>query len=153
MAETLAGIAYELSLDGLAQQERVLHELRARSGTLLAAASLVASFLGGRTLDRVGLDPLNVAAGTAFLILIAGTMYVLAPKTELEFALGGSSVYPYFELRQIPPEQAQVAISEWIDNVRNGNQEAIDRLVTCFRASYAALLVEACLWSLSLAIH
>src|SRR5205823_2742195 len=96
MANGLADLGFDLSLRGLGQQERVLEELRVRSGTLLAAASLVASFLGGRALDAAGLDLLNVTAGLAFLLTIAGTIYVLAPRETLEFAILGSAIHEHF---------------------------------------------------------
>jgi hypothetical protein len=78
--ETLESFAYDLSLRGLAQQERVVEELRARSGTVVAAASLVASFVGGRALDQSGLDGLNIAAGLAFLLTLGTTVYILAHR-------------------------------------------------------------------------
>jgi hypothetical protein len=42
MAGTLAELAYEASLRRLDKQEQLLEELRARTGLLLAAASLAA---------------------------------------------------------------------------------------------------------------
>jgi hypothetical protein len=46
----LEQLAYDLGLRALGQQERVLEELRARTGILLAATAFTASFLGGRSL-------------------------------------------------------------------------------------------------------
>jgi hypothetical protein len=46
--ETLERLAFDLSLRALERQERVVEELRARTGTLLAAGALVASLLGIR---------------------------------------------------------------------------------------------------------
>ena len=43
---SLAELAYELALRGLTQQEAAVTELRSRTGTLLTAASLLATFLG-----------------------------------------------------------------------------------------------------------
>jgi uncharacterized protein (DUF1684 family) len=40
--------AYRIAARALAQQEQALTELRTRTGTLLTAASLIASFLGGQ---------------------------------------------------------------------------------------------------------
>jgi hypothetical protein len=46
-----------LCLNGRADaQEQALTELGARTGTLLTAASLIASFLGGQALAREGLS-------------------------------------------------------------------------------------------------
>ena len=59
----LAKLAYELSLLTLSQQESASNELRARTGTLIAAASVVTSFLGGAAIARDGLDSPASLAG------------------------------------------------------------------------------------------
>jgi hypothetical protein len=47
----LERIAYESAVRALDKQEKVLEELRARTGVLLAASSLAASLLAGRAFD------------------------------------------------------------------------------------------------------
>jgi len=49
--DNLAGLAFELSLRTLSQQEKSLDELRSRTGVLLTATALVTSFLGARALQ------------------------------------------------------------------------------------------------------
>ena len=44
-------LAYEAAQRALDKQERLLEELRSRTGLLLAAASLAASFLGREAFD------------------------------------------------------------------------------------------------------
>jgi len=153
VTQTLADFTFDLSLRGLGQQERVLEELRARSGTLLAAASLVASFLGGRALDAAGFSALNIAAGSAFLITVITTVYVLAPRGNLEFAMLGSAVAEYFTARDADIEEVRRTLTAWINQVREDNQLVVDSLAGCFRLSCVVLLLEALLWSLSLALH
>jgi hypothetical protein len=46
MHDDLARLAYEASLRSLDKQEELLGELRSRTGLLLAASSVAASFLG-----------------------------------------------------------------------------------------------------------
>jgi hypothetical protein len=46
MAGEFEKLAYEAALRGLDKQENLLEELRTRTGVLLAASSLAASFLG-----------------------------------------------------------------------------------------------------------
>jgi len=65
----------------LSQQQETLTELRARTGTLLTAASLVASFLGGQALTRHGLSIWVIAALVAFGVSVVLSIYVLLPKT------------------------------------------------------------------------
>lgn len=48
---TLENIAFASAERALDKQEKLLEELRARTGVLLAAASLAASFLGARALE------------------------------------------------------------------------------------------------------
>jgi hypothetical protein len=53
MADSVADAAYDLALRAIEQQERRLNELRSRTGTLIAAASVAASLLGSQA-PRVG---------------------------------------------------------------------------------------------------
>lgn len=52
MADDLARMAYDASLRSLDKQDELLSELRSRTGLLLAASSLAASFLGEPALDH-----------------------------------------------------------------------------------------------------
>lgn len=62
MTIELEQLAQEFASRSLAQQEDVLRELRTRTATLLAAASLTASFLGAAAIDRDGLSVWSVLA-------------------------------------------------------------------------------------------
>jgi hypothetical protein len=55
----LADLAYELSLRTLSRQEKILDELRARTGILLAATAFVTSLLGARALQDADLALAN----------------------------------------------------------------------------------------------
>jgi hypothetical protein len=75
---SLEQTAYEIAVRTLAQQENAVNELRARTGTLLTASSLVASFLGGlsrvQARNEMAISALNRAfalAGAALLGEIA----------------------------------------------------------------------------------
>jgi hypothetical protein len=50
--DELGRLAYATAVRALDVQERALTELRARTGTLLGAASLVASFLGAQAIQH-----------------------------------------------------------------------------------------------------
>jgi hypothetical protein len=52
----LEEITYEAGRHALADQEALVSGIRQRTGTLLAAHALVASFLGATTIKAVGLD-------------------------------------------------------------------------------------------------
>ena len=74
-------IAFELSLDELVRQEKTLDELRARTGTLLTASAIVASFLGGRAVAAPGHAWLTALGFAALAASLAAAAYVLAPLT------------------------------------------------------------------------
>jgi hypothetical protein len=48
----LAEMSYDTAIRALDFQERDVEQLRGRTGTLLAASSLTASFLGAQTIQR-----------------------------------------------------------------------------------------------------
>ena len=60
--KTLEDITYEAGRHALADQEALVSGIRQRTGTLLAAHALVASFLGGATIRAKGLDALGSIA-------------------------------------------------------------------------------------------
>ncbi|MBS1886948.1 MAG: hypothetical protein JSU06_07135 [Actinobacteria bacterium] len=64
----LEKLAYESALRALDKQERLVGELRARAGVVLAASSLAVSFLGGRALGGPGPVGLAHLAITCFVV-------------------------------------------------------------------------------------
>jgi hypothetical protein len=86
-------LAYETSLRGLDKQEELLRELRSRTGVLLAAASLAASFLGSDAFQDPSSVVLVVLALLAFVASIGASVYILTPKEELTFSQAGSRLY------------------------------------------------------------
>jgi hypothetical protein len=56
MAVDISRVVYEESVRAMNQQAGVLDNLRARAGTLIAAASLVTGFLGGQALAKPSLS-------------------------------------------------------------------------------------------------
>jgi hypothetical protein len=78
VAETLQELGYNLARKALDQQEATVDDLHARTGTLLTATTLVATFLGARTLD--GGNRILAVAGFGFAIgSIVVCVYVLTP--------------------------------------------------------------------------
>jgi hypothetical protein len=100
----LEQIAYDNAIRALDKQEKVLEELRARTGVLLAAASLAASLLRSGALDHPHPIALLVVALTAFAVVLAACLFVLMPRSFV-FALEGPAVYErLYELRDDPAE-------------------------------------------------
>lgn len=148
----LEELAYGLSLRALEQQERVLEELRARTGVLLAATALVASFLGGRALasDASPWFTLpGVAAATASILL---AVYLLAPKSKLEFALDGAAVYEHFAGEEVDIPEAHRTLAYWLSDTWVSNQRTIDLLVRLFTFACGALVATVLVWALALGL-
>jgi hypothetical protein len=145
-------IAYELSLRVLDQQERVVNDLRARTGTLLAASSLVASFLGGRGIDDGEPGILTGLALAAFAASVAASVYVLLPKPSLIFALRGTVLFEeeFADPGGLPETYRRLVY--WLEGYRAANEPTIGRLFAFYRGATAAVLVQVILWSMELAL-
>lgn len=85
-------ITYEAGRHALADQESLVAGIRQRTGTVLAAHALVASFLGATTLTTVGLDALAWVALSALTLGLIVAAIVLAPW-DLTFAMDASHLY------------------------------------------------------------
>jgi hypothetical protein len=141
VATDLAEIAYEASIRRLDKQERLLDELRARTGLLLAAASLAASFLGRPALDA---EPVALAvfALAAFATSIAASLYVLMPKSNLVFALIGSRLYEELSEFGDEPHEVHRRLTYDLDRFWESNDEIMQRVFWAFRLATWALVAE-----------
>lgn len=86
-------LAYGAALRGLDKQERLLEELRTRTGVLLAASSLAASFLGQKAFQDPSPRGLAITALVAFVVSIGASVYILMPKENLYFSEAGAGLY------------------------------------------------------------
>jgi hypothetical protein len=150
--DELEQLAYDLALRTLGQQERVLEELRARTGVLLTATAVVASFLGGRALETSGGVWLTLTGAAASIGSIVLAVYVLLPKPGFNFALHGSVVYEHFRAESAPLRDVHRTLAYWIKGAWDDNQTSIDRLIVFFRFACGLLVLAIGLWSLELAL-
>lgn len=157
--ETVTDIAYEHAKQNLAVQRVVLDNFRARAGTLITAAAVIASFLGGQALadtslprgatspvpDR-SLELWEGVAFAAFLALLALCASVLRPKAKgwtfrlnakKVLALGGEA--DTGEAVQAYKRQ----LVGHLEDYHEANEAALDRLSWRLRASVILLGVEA----------
>jgi hypothetical protein len=72
--ERLEGIVYAAGRGALADQEGLVSGIRQRTGTLLGAHALVASFLGAATLRAHGLDFWGWVGLSALVLMIVQTV-------------------------------------------------------------------------------
>jgi hypothetical protein len=151
-ASDLEQLAYDLALRTLGQQERVLEELRARTGVLLTATAIVASFLGGRALEKDGEAWLTLTGTAAAIGSILVAVYVLLPKAGFNFALHGAAVYEHFRAERTPLDEVHRTLAYWMQAAWDDNQNSIDRLIVLFRVACGLLVLAIGLWSLELAL-
>lgn len=137
----LAQLAYDASLRSLDKQEELVAEIRSRTGVLLAASSLAASFLGEPALAD-GSALLAVLALIAFGVSLAASLYVLLPKRNLIFSLAGSRMYEeLYEFRD-DIEEVHRRLAYDLDRFREENDRTLQRLLWAFRVAAALLGVE-----------
>jgi hypothetical protein len=145
-------IVYELALRSLDQQHRELSELRARTNTVIAAAALIASFLGAAAIrEHGGLSAWSVNA----LVVLAPTgslsLYVLWPR-ELSFVFDARRTYAeLYELLDNPAE-AQLRVAYGARDRYRTNKRTIDTLELMFQAAVLTLGLQTILWALALAV-
>ncbi|MGH2984976.1 MAG: hypothetical protein ACRDK5_12135 [Solirubrobacterales bacterium] len=148
----LEEITYDLALRALADQEGALRDLRARTGTLLTAASLIASFLGGQAIARAELSALVVLGVVAFAACVMLCIYVLLPKEGLIFAIDGPQAYQALYAVREDEEEVQRWLTYWVQGFRSNNHEAVKRLTLMFSLAGVALLFEIVFLALALAL-
>jgi hypothetical protein len=89
---SLEEITYEAGRHALSDQEALVAGIRQRTGTLLAAHALVASFLGAASIGRAGLDVWGWVALAALVLGLIVAAVLLAPW-DLTFAMDASTLY------------------------------------------------------------
>jgi hypothetical protein len=90
--KALEEVAYEAGRAALADQESLVAGVRQRTGTLLAAHALVASFLGATTIREAGFEVWAWLAVGALLLGLVAAAILLAPW-KLKFAVDARQLY------------------------------------------------------------
>lgn len=146
-------IVYELGRDALADQESLVGGIRQRTGTLLAAHAMVASFLGSATLRAQGASPLACVAMAILVVGLALAVILLAPWS-LHFTLDVRAVYDAVD------GWAASGSAEWLANVgfahralQLANDRAVRRMSCLSSALAAVTILQAVAWMAALLIH
>jgi hypothetical protein len=92
VVKALEEVAYEAGRAALADQETIVAGVRQRTGTLLAAHALVASFLGATTIREAGFNAWAWVAVAALVLGLVVAAVLLAPW-KLKFAVDARSLY------------------------------------------------------------
>lgn len=142
MAGEFEKLAYEAALRGLDKQESLLGELRARTGVLLAASSLAASFLGQQAFRDPSPKGLAITALVAFGASVGASVFILLPRTTLIFAEAGAGLYE--GLYALRDDMAEVyrRLAYELDRFWESNNGQIQWLSRAYSVAAGALVLE-----------
>jgi hypothetical protein len=137
----LERLAYESALRYLEVQERLVAELRARTGLLLAASSLAISFLGSPAAEA-GRPLVVVLAVVAFVVSISASVFVLLPGRRLAFAAVGADVYE--RLYAVRDDTAEIhrRLAYYLTRASRTNDRRFSALLRAYRIAAVALTAE-----------
>jgi hypothetical protein len=148
MPSSVAELGYELSLKAIEEQESRLADIRGRTGTLLAAASLAASFLGGQSIGAGDLSTLGVLALVAYVACVGACIKVLLSH-RLVLAFRGSVLVDAAREAAVPDvDEALEAATGWMERFVDRNHAQIDGLSRWYTGACLALGTEIVLWLL-----
>ena len=149
MAESIEQLSFELTSGALAEQERALSGLRARAGTVLAAASVAGSFFGVKTSDG-SLGVLGVLATISFALCVGSAIWILLPHSFV-FAFRGKRLLAESDRRgESGVASAYRTADMWVESHLDTNRRKIDSLADCLAMSCALLVAEVIIWTFSL---
>lgn len=154
--ETPYRLAYEEALYATTDQAGVLDGLRARAGTILAAAAIVTSFLGGQALatDRIAARPpvgfFAWLAISAFILSALCTLWVLMPFGG-RISLSAREILAIVEARLTTNDPVSVAETYQELALRHEinyeeNAQKMKPLFWAFRGAVFFLTVEVGFW-------
>jgi hypothetical protein len=147
---TLGSLSYETVVAALRGQDEELNRMRIHTGTLIAAGSLVASFLGAQTLSRSGSGPWATLGIAAFVLSMLPCIYLLVPKTAFFFHFNGPVIYEQFNGSETTLDEIQATVAEWLQTYYDSNRSKMDSLNRYFAAASAALVAEIVFFAIGL---
>ncbi|MDX6542352.1 MAG: hypothetical protein QOI71_3962 [Gaiellales bacterium] len=150
MSELLGELAYRNAAQALSQQEAALNELRSRTGVLLAADAVTASFLGASAIKSGPLNATGVLALACFVLSIGAALFVLGPRKGMKFSLSGPVVYTSLYAERDNAEELYRRLAYWLEEFWTDNQDVVDRLYPFFTAAVVLLLLQLVLWAVAL---
>jgi hypothetical protein len=132
---------HETAVRALAQQEAALEALRARTGTVLTAASVIASFLGGQAISRNGLTVWVVLALSAFGLVVLVSIDALIPR-KLHFWIDTETAYDALLSYSNDDRGIDRALARLHQDLRRLNEPTVSRLTRRARLAGFALTIE-----------
>lgn len=153
---TLEEITYEAGRSALADQESLVAGVRLRTGTLVAAHALVASFLGATVVRAQGLNALGWVALAALVVGLVIAAALLAPW-RLKFAVDANELYKalYTDARAEATEDAHgwLAMAGFgYQRLRDQNTKNVTRMSWLSGALGVLMVVQTLAWLAALVI-
>jgi len=139
--ETLSKISYDAASLSLEKQERLIEEIRARTGLLLAASSLAVAFLGRAAVDSANTVLVSLAL-VAFAFSVGAAMYVLLPKSNLTFSLRGAGVYEGLYEFANDLDEVHRRLAYDLDAFWDANDVVVAQLLRWFKLSAIGVAAE-----------
>jgi hypothetical protein len=150
MPASLEELAFDLSRGAIEQQEKRQAELRSRAATMLAAASIAGSFLGGQAVKAGTLDEFGFGAIATYLGCVAASLYVLLPHgLVLDFRGGVALDFAIRSDADLPSTLR--AVAGWLDRFHQANRRVLKRLDLAYAITCLLLGAEISLWTASYA--
>lgn len=144
--------AIELALDearrALTYQAGAVDELRARTGLLLAAASLSASFLGPAGADEGDLGTCGILALLAFMVAVGTSLFILWPRTWTFVTSPTTLLEDWADHER--EEDVRRFLAERLEGHYDGNEKEWKRLMKCFQLAAFSVGAAVILGSLEL---
>jgi hypothetical protein len=148
---TLEELVYSGSQGALDRQSTALSDLRTRTSTLVAAATLSASFLGAAAIGHGAPAWAVVLAMAAFLLTGAFAGAVLW-RARVSFAIDAVRMYDALCSYREDPEVYLLKAARGLRIVYLRNETVIERRELVFGLALIALGAETLLWTLALAL-
>jgi hypothetical protein len=151
----LEEITYDAGRSALADQESIVAGIRQRTGTLLAAHALVASFLGATTVHAQGLRGFGWVAVAILLLGLLIAAIPLAPW-RLKFAIDARELYE--DLYQQAAAEAEADTLGWLATagysyqaLRKENAPKVRRMSRLSGALGVLMVLQTLAWLIALA--
>ena len=138
---------FELATGALAEQERLVSELRGRGATLLAAGAVVLSLLAKPVFDadhpRGAAEIIAASAGLLGAAALLVFVVLLLRPYELGFSVRAGETYRALWDRDVLEQpRVDLALAEAFEERRAENAKAVRWLVRWLAAALAALVLE-----------
>jgi hypothetical protein len=150
MATSAEEITYEAGRHALGEQEAFVAGIRSRTGTLLAAHALVASFLGAPALRDGGS---NFCGWTALAVFITGLVLAarILGEWDVRFSLEPEVLHALLSREQDAARVLVVAGSAYAE-VRDGNVPLVNRMTGLANLFGFLMVVQAVAWIVALVL-